>query len=476
MKRLLSTEFTVGAFALLGLAVIIYMSLQINDRGTVGGAAKRYHAYFESVSGLFKRVPVEVSGIPAGFVDDIVLENNRARVTIRVKDNVNVYENSVLSIRDRGLLGDRFLALNPGTPDHPLLPEGGEIPKTYSRSDIDQLTSALSDTATMIQELIKSDNPQGALGKVVLNLRDMTGKLNDIVGDNQGRLDHIVKNLDSFSTDLSDITGENKDQIHTVLVALQDVAEGMREALGKDGNITKATEKFDHTMEALDRIVAKIDRGEGTVGKLLNDDTTVNNLNDTLENVNDTLGTFKRVTLGVRYRGEYLLSSDSLQNLVGISIAPSPDKYILFEIVDAPQGKTRVVNTTVTQGGTVVSNTQTVQTNDDILFTFLLAKRFWNATFRFGLIRSEGGIGFDYHLFRDKFIVSFEAFDFGRINDRAHLRAYGTLVLYKYLLLTGGVDDMATKNQGKNGFFGAGIQFTDNDLKALVSAVPLGKF
>jgi hypothetical protein len=144
----------------------------------------------------------------------------------------------------------------------------------------------------------------------------------------------------------------------------------------------------------------------------------------------------------------------------------------MFEIVDTPQGRAHVTNTTVNSNNAVVSSTQVIQTNNNLVFTLMLAKRFWDLTVRFGLIRNAGGVAADYSLFHDKFVVSVEAFDFGRPGDRMHLRSYGTLVLYKHLLLTGGVDDIVTKTGGRNAFGGAGIQFTDDDLKALVSLMP----
>ncbi|MFH1017902.1 MAG: MlaD family protein [Pseudomonadota bacterium] len=472
MKRILSTEFAVGAFALLGLLIIIYMSLKVNDRGYVGTGSKIYQAHFESVSGLIRKVPIEVAGITVGYVEDMRLDGDTALVHIRVRKDIQVHADAALTIRDRGLLGDKFIMMNPGTSETPVLADGGEIRKTYTKNDFQQIAQSLTETANTVRELVESDNPKGALGRVVVNMRDMSQKLNDIVGANENRVSQILRHLESFSADLSDITGENKEQIHSVLVALGDVAVSMRDALGKNGQISMAAEHMNKSMESLDRILAKVERGEGTVGKLLNDETTVNKVNETLDNVNDTMGLFRKIQLGIRYRGEYLTSSKQLQNLVGITLAPAPDKYLLFEIVSAPRGRTHVTDTTVTSGGATVSTTQVVQTDNNLLFTLLLAKRFWDLTLRFGLIRNQGGVGADYSLFHDKLVLSVEAFDFNRPSNRMQLRGYGTIVLYKHLLLTGGVDDIVTKIGGRNAFVGGGIQFTDDDLKALVMLAP----
>lgn len=472
MRKFLSTEFTVGTFALLGLLMIIYMSLQVSERSTVHGAAKTYYAYFESVSGLVRKVPVEVSGIPAGYIDQTELADNRARVTVKLRSQVKVYADASLMIRDRGVLGDKYVQLDPGTSTQPLLASGDEIKKTYSHSDLERIMKSLSETSDTIKALMSSEHPQGALGQIVMNMRNLSERLNDIVGSNHDRINRIIANLDGFSKNLNDITDENKEQIHTVLVALNDVADSMKDTLGKGGSVERAAQRLDRTLESLEKITNKVERGEGTIGKLINDETTVDNLNKAAEGLNDTFGLFRRIQLGVRYRGEYLFSSKDMQNLIGITIAPAPDKYLLIELVDAPRGRAHIVDTVVSSNGTVVSTTQTIQTSNDLLFTILLAKRFWDVTFRAGLLRSTGGAGLDYYLLGDRLMLSVEGFDFSRPGNRAHLRAYGTLVLYKHLLLTGGVDDLITKVGGRNGFAGAGIQFTDNDLKALLTAIP----
>ncbi len=464
MKRFRSTEFTVGTFALLGLMIIIYMSLKVNDRGVVGGASHYYHAYFTSVSGLVEKVPVEVAGIPAGYVNAIELEGPRAKVVLRIRGDISIHEDASLTVRDRGMLGDRYIALDLGTPTFPLIPNNGEIKSTYSRSDLEQITSALSKTTKIIDRLLTSDDPGGALGDTIVNLRDTTSKLKDLVGENQDRIGSILTHMEKFSANLNEITDENKEQIHTVLVTLEDVAKSLKTALGSDGN-------FNKSMASIQRITEKVERGEGTVGKLLNDETTINNINEAAEGLKETLGLYRKFKLQIDYRGEFLMDAKEMQHLVGFSLHPAPDKFIAFELVDAPLGETNVTDTTVTSNGAVLSSTETIQTSDSVLFSLFLGKRFWDLTFRFGFIRSKGGAGLDYHLFKDKLVLSAEVFDFSRPGDRAHMRAYGTIYLYKHLLLTGGADDVLTKNGARNYFFGAGLRFNDEDLKALATTL-----
>lgn len=436
--RLKNTEFAVGLFAIAGLAIIIFMSLQVNRHQNVG-KTNGYYADFDSVTGLIPKIPVEVSGIVSGYVDTIDLVDNKARITVKIGKNVKVFEDASLSIRDRGVLGDRYVVLIPGTMGKAEIPDGGQILYTQSQSDFEKLQKTLAETADVLKDLLKSDNPQGALGNTITNLRDMTAKLNDIVQENGDNINATVENLRSLTHQINQISLENRGQIKEILANLNDITK-------------------------------KIKDGEGSLGKLINDDTTVVKLNDTLDGVNNTLGLFTRVQLKFRYRGEYLASSQDLQNLFGILISPGPDKYILVELVDSPKGATNVTDTTITSGGTTTT-TQTVQTKTGLTFTVQFAKRFWDATLRVGLIRSQGGAGLDYHFFKDRLVLSAEMFDMSRPNNKPFFRLYGTMYVYRHLILTGGVDDLLNELGGKNPFFGLGLQFTDNDFKALLPAL-----
>ena len=472
MKKFITTDFGVGIMALAALLALIYMSLEVNDRGAVGRSPKNYQAKFKSVSGLVLRTPVEISGIIVGFVDDIKLDGTQgAIIGIKMQRQLDIREDASLSMLDRGILGDKFLNLFPGSQDKPELSQNGFIQANEAGGGLGDASAAVSKTAQVIQDVLKSDNPEGALGETISNLRDATANMNQLILDNQSKLNVMLGNMTRFSSDMAQISARNKEDISRILVAMRDFSESLRSSFTDNGGLSSTTNKLNETLSSTQNILQKIERGEGTVGKLLNDETTVNQINEAVENLNSTLGLASRVQLGVRYRGEYLTDQQELQSLIGVKLAPSPDKHILLEMVAAPQGETTVTDTIVTSNGSPVSSTQTISTDDRILFNAQFAKRFWDSTIRVGMMRNEGGIGLDQHLLKDQLTLSAEAFNFSRFEDRAQVRAYATLNLFKHFLLTGGVDDIITKSNQRNMFFGAGLQFTDHDFKALLPSL-----
>ncbi|MEZ4818369.1 MAG: MlaD family protein [Bdellovibrionota bacterium] len=427
-------ELYVGIFALFSFAVIIWMSLEVNRNATIAGKTRTYYADFDSVTGLVPKIPVEVSGIIAGYVDEIELVDNHARISVVMDDDVTVYENATLLIRDRGVLGDRYVVLLPGSEKHPVVKDGGFITHTQSMSDFEKLTQNLAETATILRELVQSDNPEGALGQTIVNLRNVTGKIDEMVADNKETINRIMDNVDSLTHQIDQISKENRKQIHAMINSFSEVASSLRALMRDGGDIDQAAYSLRETMETVNEIADKLKRGEGTIGRLLHDDQTVDSLNESLDGINQTLGLFRRVELKFRYRGEFLTSSSEFQNQFGIFAYVAPDKYFLFEFVDAPVGETNVIDTIIESGGTSTT-TRSIQTDSSLTITFMMAKRIHDASLRVGLIRSHGGAGLDWYFFKDRFVLSGEMFNLSRPNDNPMIRVYGTARLFNHFLV-----------------------------------------
>ncbi|MCG2755013.1 MAG: hypothetical protein L6247_05550, partial [Desulfobacteraceae bacterium] len=218
-------------------------------------------------------------------------------------------------------------------------------------------------------------------------------------------------------------------------------------------------------------ITDKINRGEGSIGKLINEDETVENINTSLVSINDYLQKQDDYKTYVDYRGEYLFDSDELKSYLSLRIQPKEDKYYLLQIVDDPSGKEEVKDTKNADGTT----TRTVETDKDALkFSAQIAKRYYDIGLRGGLFESTGGVGLDYYLFNDCLTLSLEAFDFDP-DRNAHLKFKADYRPFKHIYITSGFDDFIS-DEGKESFFiGAGISFADEDIKSLLSDIPIPK-
>jgi phospholipid/cholesterol/gamma-HCH transport system substrate-binding protein len=104
----------------------------------VGSGYVPVHAEFSSASGLRKGASVEIAGVEIGKVDSITLDDYKADVRLKIRTGVALQEDTIASIRTRGLIGDKFVNISPGASDR-LIPPGGKIRETESAVDLEGL-------------------------------------------------------------------------------------------------------------------------------------------------------------------------------------------------------------------------------------------------------------------------------------------------------------------------------------------------
>ena len=143
-------DLTVGLFVLAGLAAIAYLSIQVG--GLQGARGFHLYATFDQIGGLRPRAPVVVSGVHVGQVSSIELDENlRARVNMDVDPSLELPVDTMASIMTEGVLGNKFLALEPGAEDE-LLTDGEEIAFTESAVLLERLIGKFVNDAGLDEE------------------------------------------------------------------------------------------------------------------------------------------------------------------------------------------------------------------------------------------------------------------------------------------------------------------------------------
>jgi phospholipid/cholesterol/gamma-HCH transport system substrate-binding protein len=132
----------VGIFVVLGLLCVGYMTVKLGKLNLWGNDTYSLTAKFSSVSGLRKGNPVHILGIDVGRVEQITMdqESQKAVVEIRIKNDIKIYDDAIASIKTEGLIGDKYLNIDPGGGGD-LLKPNGIIVDTQAPIDIEQLIS-----------------------------------------------------------------------------------------------------------------------------------------------------------------------------------------------------------------------------------------------------------------------------------------------------------------------------------------------
>ena len=501
-----STEIKVGIFVILAFAALVYMTMQVGKGMFKGGDTYELTVTFDNVSGLKQGAPVEIAGIEVGTVSRISLVGNRARLTLSIREGVEIRSDAAAVIKTRGVLGDKYIEIQGGSDSSKLAGQGDHLKRTSRAADIEQVFEKVGKIADDVGLVAKSvanvfggEKGEQDLRMTFENLRDMTVSLNELVQANMASINAIVNNMEGFSSDMrvfsadmKDITGANKRgvnvivdnferasaQLETTLATMNSLLgeiESGRGPLAKIVRDEQMGEDLKKTVASLESVSRKIDEGKGTLGKLVNDEKTGKELDQALEGVNKLLAKQESFKTDVDFHSE-LHSTGDIKSYLNIELQPSEDKYYLLGIVDDPKGRTEITDTTVRQrtgtGAWQVTEIEKEETErNKLTFNAQIAKRWGNFGLRGGLFESTGGAALDWYFWEDRAKLYFEAFDF-QDDEAPHLKSGVMVHFLKNFYATAGFDDFAGNNRDRSVFGGLGLRFTDEDLKFLLTGAP----
>jgi len=131
-------ELGVGVFVIIGILALGYLSIKLGRVELLGGPGYVVVADFSSVGGLKPGATVEIAGVEIGRVETITLADYQARLTMRIQPGVKLQEDSIASIKTKGLIGEKYVRINPGGSER-LIPPNGRIREVEPPVDFEEL-------------------------------------------------------------------------------------------------------------------------------------------------------------------------------------------------------------------------------------------------------------------------------------------------------------------------------------------------
>jgi phospholipid/cholesterol/gamma-HCH transport system substrate-binding protein len=474
--------FMMGALIILGVFIIRIEDIPVGERGERLTVTAR----FPSAAGLDRKAPVRIAGVRVGKVEVVRLDGSEAVVELSLDPYVELHDGASAQVSSMGMLGDRYVEVFPGDLSAPLLPPGSELggvtPPSFD--DVMRVTTEiggdLKEVTAALRTSIGGDEGADKIAEIVDNIRDLTASLKELIEQNQANVNETTVNFREISATLRDELPRIADKMNLLADQLNDVVGENRDNVQASlENIRDLSGRLRSTADNLDTITGKIASGEGTIGKLINDDETVENLNETLDSIDggvktlqNSIGRFERFRLDMTIRGEALSEVSQGRFAFGFDLWTTNDRFFRIEGVDSPFGRTRntkeIVVTTLPDGTSDTVVTETFKTEDKIGFNAQIGYRVFPRTIvRAGLFESAGGFGVDQAFLVGERPVrlSFEAYDFNRdIADDPHLRLEGRYYLTNHLFLMAGWDDPLFR-ETSSVLFGGGVIWTDEDIK-----------
>ena len=482
----LSPEAKVGLFVLIGVAILVFMSLKVGGIKLGSGEGYDLLVKFDNVGGLDVDAPVRVAGVEIGRIRDIRLKDNKAEALLRINPGITIGKDFTAVIKTKGLLGEKYIELIPGSPEAPAIEPGEEITRTKTFAEVDVLITQLSaiskDLRGIVQTLgnvLGGDKGEKTIRNIVGNIEGVTKNLNRMIALNNDKFNRVMNNFEAFSStmrtgspeiienlkkvtrNLNNILKDNRSNLRDSIANLKEASNRLEETLASIRNLTDSVgPRIDKTFSSIQHVADKVNKGEGTIGKLINEDDTVDNLNKTLTGVNNFISQNERFRFFLGFHNEYLFDSGNAKNFVSLRIQPREDKYYLLEMVDDPLNRVEF------------DKNGMKKPENKVRLNVQIAKRFYNVTLRAGLIESQGGVGIDYNPFNGRFKLSFEASDFDEKRN-PYLKLAATYYVNKYFFVTGGYNDFISAQGLESPFLGMGLRFEDEDIKFILLNAPI---
>lgn len=278
------SELWVGATVLTAVAIFLYASFRLDGCAWFEPGGRHFVAHFDDAAGVVPRTAVEIAGVRVGQVERLELEGGRARLVLRIEDpSVRIPIDSTVEIRSRGLIGERVVEIVPGQSSQ-LASDGDTLTHTVDAPNLDRMMDRLAAVADDVKAVTHSlrlvvGGPEGeaSLAETLENVRVASADIRKFVEENQDRMASTLGDIQQFSSDLAHITHDNR----------QTVGEMLR-------NFDRASQRMNMALAQLAQTTARINRGEGTLGKLTKDDKLYKKAEASLDDLQKSLAEVRR--------------------------------------------------------------------------------------------------------------------------------------------------------------------------------------
>jgi phospholipid/cholesterol/gamma-HCH transport system substrate-binding protein len=271
----------VGIFVLVGILSVLFALFLLTDPGTFRG---RYYVstLVETAGGIRKGDPVQLRGVNVGRIRSFEIQDNGVRVRMELEGEYPVPSDSRVYLSSNGLLGGVVATILPGRSPQKLA-DGGILPSTDASgagaSDIMATATAVgtrADTVLGRAQALLSQQTIGAVQTSAVELQAMLAELSALATEQRRELQGVSGSLRRSAAGVEGAA--TRPELARAIARTDSISLRM----------DAAARSFNAAGESMASIAGRIDRGEGTLGKLSRDESLYNNLNAAAQNINTT--------------------------------------------------------------------------------------------------------------------------------------------------------------------------------------------
>jgi phospholipid/cholesterol/gamma-HCH transport system substrate-binding protein len=499
LSRLIS--ITVALAVVVGVGLLIRAKMPSSQLG----GDFHTHVIVRDASRLTVGSPVVIAGVRVGDITEMTIQGRYARIDMRLRANIGLPTETFATKKADSLFGDSYIELIPtGNEPVALLKDGEPIAHLQEGGSTDATLRAIART------MPKIDSALGTIHDFMISSRGwVNGPLLERLkradkwlaeGSIEGPIataDKAMERFETGSTAAAEAVSEARPAILKRLAAFDRGITNARTQM-RDGKaalktaLADAREGFnrvDKTLDDMGEVVAAIDEGrgddwKGTLGRLVNDPSLGNTLEDFSGDVAEGAAGLRRFRSWIGGRSEVSLRTGDVRAYATAELHTRTDKFYLIEFSYSQLGGS--IDSDLADSTTSGDFTKTQEIGDKFRFTAQFGKRFGAIQLRGGLKDSTPGIGADALFFNGRLRLSSDLF--GSFDKTPRLKVAGALAVFRSIYIMAGVDDalndpgelpvitgnttvpktFETLKYGRDYFVGASLHFTDADLSTIL--------
>jgi len=286
----MKAELKIGVVGIFSILLLIW-GINFLKGNNIFGNSNEYYSIYENIDGLESSAPVRINGLTVGNVTEIYFHpSNTGAIIVQftLNDDIRFPRNSVARIYNSDIIGTKAVQLVYGnsniyaTSGDTLLAEienglKDEVNKQVLplKNKAEELISSIDSVMTVITTVLDKDARESlssslrSLNRTFSTMELAMVKLDSVIYKNDIRVTTILQNVESITTNLHN----NNDMIAKTLKNFESISDSLAKS-----NIKNTIQNLDKSLSEFDKILQKIEQGEGTIGLLLNDKEMYNNL------------------------------------------------------------------------------------------------------------------------------------------------------------------------------------------------------
>jgi phospholipid/cholesterol/gamma-HCH transport system substrate-binding protein len=290
VKRL-SKESKIGMMALVS-GVILYLGFNFLKGMDFFSPVKKYYVWYDNVDGLTASNSVIISGLNVGRVNKTTLDQqkgNKILVELQINKDIVLGDSTKALLSSLDLLGGKSIVLNLGK-NSKIFDSGDTLIGIKEKGFIqvlgDKATPVLSNLDSTIMRInsILGDETNNKISKLLANLVVASESIKLLMAENRTNISGLTGNLNELSASLV----QTEKGLKPILVKFNALADSLN-----DLELKRVVTNANNTMSNLSAITEKINKGEGSLGALINEKTTVDNLNKAIKDIDALMVDFK---------------------------------------------------------------------------------------------------------------------------------------------------------------------------------------